>query len=951
LSSSHIFGSRAHLCHFPAFNGAGAGDQIVTDKQLTLDGVWSFLHVPQDSITPAEVRSIVVPGVWQAQFPDLRMRAGIGIYQRRFALDPGWLRERAFLRFGAVFHFARVWINGQLVGDHEGGFLPFSFDVTTFLKDGENEIVVRVESPTDDPAEFAEAPFAEIPFGKQSWYGPLSGIWQPVHLEQRVADHIAQVKIESDPDTGRVAAQVRLAEPLAAASGLEMRIVSPNGDLAATVSIKGSAAESGLLAVAVVPDVLRWSPAQPNLYRVQFALTRHGRTVDLAEETIGFRKFETREGRFYLNDEPFYFRGALDQDYYADTICIPPSVEFLEDQFRKARELGLNCLRCHIKAPDPRYYEAADRVGLLIWAELPNGGFSTERSRARKERMLKGIVDRDGNHASIVCWTIINENWGVDLVHDAEHRTWLRNLYSWLKSYDRSRLVVDNSPLAPSFHIQTDIADCHFYAAFPDSRADWDRFVDGLAQRSDWLFSPEGDAVTTGEEPLVCSEFGNWGLPDPAELAGPGGEEPWWFETGHDWGEGVMYAHGIEHRFRDWSLDRVFGSLRSFVEAAQWQQYQALKYQIERMRSRPEIAGYVITELTDCHWESNGLLDMRRNRRVFHDVFRTINADTVIVPEWQRLSFWDDEMLPLHLSIANGGRAIENATLEVSVDGQRSARPCSAPAETVIAQEPVVLSLPTVDVGRCVTATFELRGPDKELIACNSLDIAVHPRHLRGARSDTRVWAPTEDLRQRLRVQGYVVTETIEQAELVVAAGHDEAIAAHVRAGGTLLLLADGEMSLNPFFPHWQNVRVQKRAGALWRGDWVSTFAWLRRRGTFAHVPGGTLIDTTFDRVIPELVISGCNLHDFQARVHAALVIGWIHKPAALIVERGYGKGSVVVSTFRLFRDEPAKDPTATVLLDALIRTALQAQRLPGATIESRDTTDDVSLPFAAARR
>jgi len=175
----------------------------VTDKKLSLDGSWSFLHVPDDSTSPAEVRSINVPGVWQAQFADLRMRAGIGIYQRQFTLASDWIRDRIFLRFGAVFHQAEIWINGHYVSEHEGGFLPFSFDVTCWLKEGQNELLVKVESPTDDPAVFGEAPFAEIPFGKQSWYGPLSGIWQSVSLDRRVADHIAHVRIRSDVGRGR----------------------------------------------------------------------------------------------------------------------------------------------------------------------------------------------------------------------------------------------------------------------------------------------------------------------------------------------------------------------------------------------------------------------------------------------------------------------------------------------------------------------------------------------------------------------------------------------------------------------------------------------------------------------------------------------------------------------------------------------------------------------------
>ena len=133
----------------------------------------------------------------------------------------------------------------------------------------------------------------------------------------------------------------------------------------------------------------------------------------------------------------------------------------------------------------------------------------------------------------------------------------------------------------------------------------------------------------------MCPEFGNWGLPDPGrDLDNPAdGSEPWWFETGHDWGEGVMYPHGVKHRFADWSLDRVFGDLRCVRQARRSGSSRGRS----STRSRgcgvePVLAGYVITELTDVHWEFNGLLDMRRNRRVFHNAFSTINADTVIVP-------------------------------------------------------------------------------------------------------------------------------------------------------------------------------------------------------------------------------------------------------------------------------------------------------------------------------
>ena len=892
---------------------------------ISLDGTWEFLHIADDRLAgPAEVRPIEVPSPWQAQFSDLRMRAGIGIYRRGFELPAGWIGDAVWLRFGAVFHNAKVWINGQIVGSNEGGFLPFSFEVTPYLKDGSNEIKVRVDSPTDNPAEFPDSPFAEIPFGKQSWYGPLSGIWQSVYLERRIADHVTRVRLVPDRDTGRVVAGAFFARPLLESAEIRVEVFDPAGVRALEFTLIAIPGVTSVPFDFQLAKVRSWSPDEPNLYRIRLEVRRGGTTRDTVEETFGFRTIETRDGAFYLNGEPLYLRAALDQDYYPETICTVPSVAFLEDQFRKAKELGLNCLRCHIKAADPRYYEVADRMGLLIWTELPNGGMSTDRSRGRKEKLLKGIVDRDGNHPSIVIWTIINENWGVDLVNDADHRDWLKRTYAWLKAYDPTRLVVDNSPLAPSFHVETDIADYHFYAAIPDHRAEWDKFVDDLAKRKPFLYSPHGDAVITGKEPVMCSEFGNWGLPYPKDLRGPKGEEPWWFETGHDWGEGVMYAHGVENRFSDWSLDRVFGDLRRFVIACQWQQFRALKYQIEAMRRKPTLSGYVITELHDCHWESNGLLDMRRNTRVFHERFPIINADTVIVPKWQHLAYWAGETASFEVAVAHGaGPALEGAQLELRLGTEIRRMPLPRiEAPSVLALGAVDLPVPDADEACLRRVHFELRRSDGSLLAQNDLDMAVHPSRAAPGGGQERVWSPSREILASMRALGYETASRLDDATLVVSKAHNEGIASHVRNGASLLLLPEAEGTLYPFFPHWQNVQVKEREATLWSGDWASSFAWLRRSGPFGRLPSGPLLDETFDRVIPTHVITGCNLLDFQARVFGGLVVGWIHKPVALGVERSYGRGRIVASTFRLFRDAPLADPTATILLDSLVELA-----------------------------
>lgn len=891
-------------------------------SRISLDGTWTFRHaLDEPSLARAAPREIAVPGPWQAQFADLRMKAGFGLYRRTVTLPAGWIQGCVRLVAGAAFHHASVSVNGVAVGESRGGWLPFAIDVTGVLREGDNEIVILVESPIDDPASHPEAPAAEILGGKQNWYGPQSGLWQPVYLERRDPDYAEGVRIRSDLATGDVAFAVRLGRPAGDGVSCEICIADPQGAVLHRLTADAAFGASEIAVPARIAAVQPWSPDAPNLYSATITVRRAGEPVDRIGESFGFRTFETRDGRFFLNGQPIYLRAALDQDYYPDTLCTTPSTAFLDDQFRKAKELGLNCVRCHIKAADPRYYEAADRLGLLVWTELPNAGRLSPRARARAEALLKGIVDRDGNHPSIVIWTIINENWGTDLVHNAEHRDWLKRSYAWLKAYDPGRLVVDNSPLAPSFHVRTDIADYHFYAAIPDHRADWDRFVDELASRPEWLYSAEGDAVATGQEPLMCSEFGNWGLPLPADLADAQGREPWWFETGHDWGDGIMYAHGVETRFADWSLDRVFGSLDGFVEAAQWQQFRALKYAIEAMRRKPQLAGYVITELTDCHWESNGLLDMRRKKRVFHNAFLTVNAPTVIVPQWERTAYWAGERMRLKIAIAHGeGPALTGAILEARLGGETQTLTVPPVAPGGVADlGAVTLRVPETERPEVMTVQLSLRGAEGRLVNTNHVTLAVHPKRAGPPLGETAVWAPSAHLRDHLAGLGYRIARNLASADLAVAVSPSPALAEYVRRGGRLLLLSDSPQQLYPFFPHWQAVRVLAREGTLWRGDWASSFSWLRRGRTFSALPGGPLLDHSFDRVFPTHVIAGCNLQDFQARVHAGLTIGWIHKPVALAVERGYGDGRFAASTFRLFRDAPLADPTATVLLDRLL--------------------------------
>ena len=305
-----------------------------------------------------------------------------------------------------------------------------------------------------------------------------------------------------------------------------------------------------------------------------------------------------------------------------------------------------------------------------------------------------------------------------------------------------------------------------------------------------------------------------------------------------------MYAHGVENRFSDWSLDRVFGDLRRFVIAAQWQQFRALKYQIEAMRRKPTLAGYVITELHDCHWESNGLLDMRRNPRVFHELFRIINADTVIVPQWERAVLLGrrDREARGRRSRTAPARCSRDAQLEVSLGEAHAAicrcrasrrRPCSISARS---SSP----MPDSREAGLRRIAFEICARRTARWSRRTISISRSTRAARRpAQARQLVWAHGRGPARAVRgPRLWRSARALEEATLVVSRQPRQGDRRPCpRRGASLLLLPENEMTLYPFFPHWQAVRVQSRDGTLWRGDWASSFSWLRRAGPFRALP------------------------------------------------------------------------------------------------------------------
>ena len=895
-------------------------------RRLSLDGVWQFRH------EDGPWRDAHVPGPWQAEFSDLVDTGGRAVYKRSFALPEGWASQELALQFGAVSYFCEVLLNGRAIGSHEGAFLPFEIVLPGTALKTQNELEVRVTMPTADHRAYPDYPFSEVPHGKISWYGRIGGLWQSVALEARDTRHVQDVVITAGTD-GKAHVALDFSAP---ASGMpvQLSVLDAKGDVVAEASATAATEVSASLTVA---DAQLWSTDAPNLYSLVIDLG-----TDKVVQTFGFRTVEARDGQILLNGKPIYMRGALDQDYYPDGIYTPPSLEFLEDQARKAKHLGLNLLRCHIKVPDPRYYEVADRLGLLVWTEVPNVASFTDRSAQRMRETMEGILKRDRNHPSIIAWTLINEDWGTRLVENAEHRQWLKDSYDWLKAEDPTRLVVDNSACFPNFHVKSDLNDFHYYRSVPERRQEWDDITAQFAAGADWTYSPLGDAERRGDEPLIVSEFGVWGLPDPKKLRGADGSEPDWFETGSLWGDGVALPHGIEDRFASLDLDRTFGSFDGFIENVQWYQFMNLRYEIEQMRLHPSIMGYVITELTDVHWEANGLMDIERNPRVFHDVFSQINTDTVIVPRPKRYSAYAGETIELDVTVATGGKALpDGAVLRWSGDASGSVAIAATGPVSITSPGTLRIDLPVSGANRMACLEFVLEAGG-DVVARNSCDIALYSK--RDISALPTIAVADAGLATYAKGLGYRVVPAGE-ADIVLCHAVDGADVEVMKAGGRFLILADGAVATNKnlrtdmpdgelphrsivadgktFRPsldqHLPGISLVERDGTIWRGDWIAGFSWVRRDGPFANIPGGPIFDLSFSDVVPHHLLTGFRPWEFGNNVHAGMVVGWVHKPAAIIGEKRVGRGGVVTTTFRLTREAPGADPVAAALFDALV--------------------------------
>ncbi len=927
-------------------------------QTVDLGGRWELIPDPERQFQADRLPAglpIGVPGCWEAE-TGLR---GIvtAWYRRRVDVPADWRGSRVVLVFGAVMYHATVFLNGRRLGEHEGGYTPFELETGDAIRWGSsNEIVVRVVNPLDGirdyPATGAdlarvdqltpEFPASEIPHGKQSWYSSQSGIWQSVRLERRSRPSLGPLRVRVDLAQSAAWVRWRLEGDAAAGTrpprgtsrSIGFTILGPSGETVGRASVEPDDPAGGEVRFAI-EDPRLWDIGQSNLYRAQATIVADGEVIDAVSARFGMREITTRDGRIVLNGRPIYLIGALDQDLYPGTISTPPSRAMLDDQLDRARELGLNLLRCHIKVPDPAYLEAADEAGMLVWCELPNWRTFTAAAATRGRETLEAMVETLSNHPSIIIWTIINEDWGTRVREEARDRAWLADTFDWLKALDPSRLVVDNSACdtesTPNFHVRSDLADFHMYHGAPDNAEAWRTHVDELARRPAWLWSPHGDARPRGDEPLVLSEFGSWGLPRLDRL-GQEGETPWWFETGLD----HLRPAGMARRFTDFGLDRIWPTVNELAEATQWHQLETLQFEIGQIRRHDPIQGYVITELADAYWEANGLLDVARGRKVFHERSASINAPDVVIVDIARRDLCPGDALTATVHL--GSYAGPSAGGEIRWDLAGSEGNCLSgrlpvgewPDGGARVVGPLEIRIPAAMTSGEAWLTVRAIDDAGRERATDAIRLAILPAAVRstaaplGVAVEERfaVWG----LGNQVSGLGHRLVSRAG-ADLVVTDEVDDDFIRHVGSGGNGLVLVRARSAIAVDHRLARPVAVRARGmpdpstpdrRGPWDGDWVTAWSWLLP-GVLPDLPDRNPLDFAYQEVLPDHVLAGYDPIKHRDEAIAGMFSGWVHAPAALIWRFRQGAGSITLSTFRL---APARGPLAATMLEGLLQYA-----------------------------
>lgn len=512
------------------------------------------------------------------------------------AVEPG---RRLLLHFGAVDYRAHVWVNGHAVAYHEGGHTPFTADITPALSpDGTQVIVVRAQDSATDLRQ---------PRGKQDWqpaphaiwYDRTSGIWQPVWLEDVPETRIFSLRWTPHVDARSLDLTVRLRNDRPLHRALRLRVaLRRNGEVLADDSYLAGTVEVQRRFTLVDSDMslghsdLLWSPDQPNLLEATLTLLDGDEVVDEVESYTALRSFTASNGRLLLNGRPYFLRLVLAQNFWPESHLAAPTPDSLQQEVQLIKDLGFNGVRLHQKVEDPRFLAWCDRLGLLVWAEMPAAYEFSRQTIGRLTHEWLEVLERDASHPCIIAWVPVNESWGVPALERApEQEHLVRALYHLTKSVDPERLAVGNDGWEQPV---TDIVTVHDYTS--RGKVLRQRYGDAASMEHTLVHTQPGyravflPGAERDNHPVVISEFGGVSL----DLGSTGS----WRGYG-----------GVD------TPDQLLDRMEDLISA---------------LLASPAVAGFCWTQLTDTQQERNGLATADRTPKVradrIRDVVRRLSA-------------------------------------------------------------------------------------------------------------------------------------------------------------------------------------------------------------------------------------------------------------------------------------------------------------------------------------
>jgi beta-galactosidase/beta-glucuronidase len=431
--------------------------QMVRKNWMNLNGLWEYAIRPKDQWQPDKFDGrILVPfpiesalsGVMKPVGEDNRLW-----YRRTFEAPKGWRGKRILLHFGAVDWDTTVWVNGKEIGSHRGGYDPFTFDITDALKEaGPQELVLSVWDPTNAGYQ---------PRGKQVkrpggiWYTAVTGIWQTVWLEPVPKTYIWSIRITPDLDARKFIVDVSFPSPSSTVHLLEpdITVTLKDGDTVVARSKSDAGGDGTRRATVVVKNPRLWSPENPFLYGMEIQVSKDGESIDTVGSYTAMRKIEVRKdnsgiNRLFLNNEPLFQFGPLDQGWWPDGLYTAPTDDALKYDIEVLKKIGCNMLRKHVKIEPDRLYYWCDKLGLMVWQDMPSGdkyigGNDPDIQRSPEsarqfEAELKAMVTTFYNHPSIIMWVPYNEGWGqwdtsriVDMIKKIDPTRLVNNASGW----------------------------------------------------------------------------------------------------------------------------------------------------------------------------------------------------------------------------------------------------------------------------------------------------------------------------------------------------------------------------------------------------------------------------------------------------------------------------------------------------------------------------------------